>query len=79
MNTADRYNDACECHKEIDDVYQMLCNKLDAPRHLKNSINEALNDLYSWCVQLEEEIDPDDLHDGSNPSLTAAERNPNLR
>ena len=79
MNTADRFNDACDCHREIDDAYQMLCNKLDAPNYLKKSLNQALKDVYYWCNQLENEIDPDDIHDGSHPSLTAAERNPNLR
>ena len=79
MNTQDRFNDACACHKEIDDAYQMLCNKLLAPNYLKKSLNKALSDLYYWCVALETEIDPDDIDDGSHPSLTAAQRNPNLR
>tara|TARA_R100000231_G_C5255970_1_gene144213 strand:- start:150 stop:389 length:240 start_codon:yes stop_codon:yes gene_type:complete len=79
MNTADRFNEACDCHKDIDDAYQMLCHKVGAPDYLKKSLSQAIDDLYSWCNQLENEIDPDDLHDGSHPSLTASERNPNLR
>ena len=79
MNTADRFNDACACHKDIHDAYGVMCNELDAPNYLKHQLSEILRSLDEWCTQLENEIDPDDLHDGSHPSLTAAERNPNLR
>ena len=79
MNTADRYNDACGCHGDIHDAYSYLCNQLDAPDYLKHQLSETLRSIDDWCTQLENEIDPDDLNDGSHPSLTAAERNPNLR